>query len=96
MSLKQEQDELWEHLRSENAMVADAPSRKIGMPHATPFSVSFPIEEDGVFTMVEIDIDQVPRFVQGLIDELPRAVALGAKATADLATYDAICKAMGQ
>jgi len=94
MSLQQEQSVMWALMRSNKTMVIDAPGRKIGMPHATPFAVSFPVEIDGVFSMVEIDIEHVPRFVQGLIDELPRAVALGAKETADFATYEAIRKVM--
>lgn len=96
MSLKQEQDELWSILRERGEMLVDAPARKIGMPHATPFAVSIPVEIDGAFNFVEIDTELVVRFVNGLIGALPEALALEAKATAEYATFETIQKAMGQ
>lgn len=96
MSLKQEQNELWEQLREDGEMLADFFARKIGMPHATSFSVAIPVEIDGVFVMVDLDTEQVPRLITGLIDALPEAIAMEAKATSEYATFEAIKKAMGQ
>lgn len=96
MSLEQEQNELWEQLRADGEMLADAPARKIGMPYPTPFFIAIPVQIDGVFAMVEVDIDQVPRLITGLIDALPEAIAMEAKATSEYTTFEAIKKAMEQ
>ena len=85
MSLDQEINELWAALRRDGAMAADAPARKIGMPHATPFSVGFPVEVDGSFVMVDLDFDEVGRFAAALVRRLREAREMGAVFDAEYA-----------
>ena len=92
---------MWADMRSEGSLVVDAPSRKVGMPWAAPYEgVCFPVEIYGEFVMVSIPADQVERFAIALVEASVEAreidSSLDIEHSADLAAFQAICKAKGK
>ena len=85
--------EMWASMRASGDMVADAPARKIGMPMAAPYEISFPVEEDGHLVFVCLDLDQVRRFAHGLLAALPIAREMEQELEAEYLAFSAVSKA---
>ena len=85
--LNQQAAEMWTEMRDDGRLIADAPLHKVGMPSATPYGVSFPIEIDGVLSFIELEPEQAVRLARGLLDAAPEAVLLSAKQDAAYALH---------
>src|SRR5574337_757565 len=88
--LKNEEMQLWSHLRAVGDVAVDFPDRKVGMPGAIPYEgVGFPVEMDGEFLFVTIPVEAVTAFAKALIACVPESVRLDseldAKREADIA-----------
>ena len=92
---------MWADMRREGSLVVDAPSRKVGMPWAVPYEgVCFPVEIDGEFVLASIPADQALRFAIALVEASVEAreidATLDIEHSAEMAAFQAICKAKGE
>lgn len=96
MSLKQEQDEMWDTLRAHGDLAVDTAERKVGMPWAVPYQgVCFPVDVNGKFQFIAIPTSDVERFARALIEVANQSQQVDIECDAEIAAYDAICKAKG-
>lgn len=95
--LDREIAQLWNDMRDGDDMVVDAPSNKVGMPYPMPYEgVCFPVEVDGVFSLVSIPVHRVAEFAAALLLMIPESIAMDAEIDAEIGANDAIEKAKGR
>lgn len=94
--LRQEEMQLWSHMRAVGNVAVDYPGRKVGMPGAIPYEgVGFPVEIDGEFLFVTIPVEAVTEFAAALIACVPDSVSLDCELDAKREADIAIARAKG-